>query len=194
MKGRTTTSPPSSTLETVPRSVPVALMSSNAAELSTTLKTAGPLQARIITWITPLWIGTVALYLVASLATMFVSPFLFEGMLANPLFYVLFLLLLAACIMIPVAVKAGKFGRAFAASSIMIAMMIGLSALSLFPRLVPALDHPELSLTIYNASSSEATLTTMLVIALIGMPLVIAYTIFIYRAFKGKVVITGDSY
>ena len=158
------------------------------------MKTEGGLQARIIRWITPLWMSTVGLYLIATLATMIESPFLFEGMLSNPLFYVLFLVLLAACLFIPVAAKAGRFGRAFTASSVTIAMMIGLSALSLFPRLVPALDDLPLSLTIYNASSSEATLTTMLVIALIGMPLVIAYTIFIYRAFKGKVVISGDSY
>jgi cytochrome bd ubiquinol oxidase subunit II len=158
------------------------------------MKTAGALQARIIRWISPLWMGTVALYLVATLATMFVSPFLFERMLPNPLFYVLFLLLLGSCIMIPVAAKAGKYGRAFTASSVTIAMMIGLSALSLFPRLVPALGDLPNSLTIYNASSSEATLSVMFIIALIGMPLVIAYTIFIYRAFKGKVVIGSDSY
>jgi cytochrome d ubiquinol oxidase subunit II len=72
--------------------------------------------------------------------------------------------------------------------------MIGLSALGLFPRLVPSLGDLKYSLTAYNASSSETTLTTMLVIALIGMPLVIAYTIFIYRAFRGKVTITPDSY
>jgi len=72
--------------------------------------------------------------------------------------------------------------------------MIGLSALSLFPRLVPAFGDLKYSLTIYNASSSETTLKTMLVIALIGMPLVITYTILIYRAFKGKVTITHDSY
>ncbi len=158
------------------------------------LKTGGQLQARVVGWVSPLWMATVALYLVATLATMFVSPFLFEGMLANPLFYVLFLVLLGACILIPVATKAGKYGRAFTASSVTIAMMIGLSALSLFPRLVPSLGDLTNSLTIYNASSSEATLTTMLVIALIGMPLVIAYTIFIYRAFKGKVVLHADSY
>jgi cytochrome d ubiquinol oxidase subunit II len=158
------------------------------------MKTAGALQARVIRWISPLWMATVALYVVATLGTMFVSPFLFDRVLSNPLFYVLFLLLLGSCIMIPVAVKAGKFGRAFVASSVTIAMMIGLSALSLFPRLVPALGDLPNSLTIYNASSSEATLSVMFIIALIGMPLVIAYTIFIYRAFKGKVVISSDSY
>jgi cytochrome d ubiquinol oxidase subunit II len=115
-------------------------------------------------------------------------------MTGNPLFWILFVLLLGSVLSIPVAVKAGKEGRAFLASSLTIACMIGLSAFSMFPRLVPALGDLTYSLTIYNASSSQRTLSTMLVIALIGMPLVIAYTIFIYRAFKGKVSITPDSY
>jgi cytochrome bd-type quinol oxidase subunit 2 len=34
----------------------------------------------------------------------------------------------------------------------------------------------------------------MLVIALIGMPFDIRYTIFTYRAFRGPVVLTRDSY
>jgi len=36
------------------------------------------------------------LYVVTTIATMFVSPFLFEGILKNPYFWVIFLLLLAA--------------------------------------------------------------------------------------------------
>ena len=34
----------------------------------------------------------------------------------------------------------------------------------------------------------------MLVITLLGMPLVVGYTIYIYRVFKGKVILTEDSY
>jgi len=34
----------------------------------------------------------------------------------------------------------------------------------------------------------------MLIIAVIGMPLVIAYTAIIYRASKGKVVLSEESY
>ena len=59
---------------------------------------------------------------------------------------------------------------------------------------MPSITDLNNSLTIYNASSSETTLSTMLVIALIGMPLVIIYTVVIYRVFKGKVVITEESY
>lgn len=158
------------------------------------MKTEGDLKARVGKWLSPLWIAMIVLYVLATLATVFVSPFLFEGMLEKPLFWILFVALLGFALRIPSASKAGKDGQAFLASSVTIASMIGLSALGLFPRLVPALGDLHYSLTAYNASSSETTLTTMLVIALIGMPLVIAYTIFIYRAFKGKVRITPDSY
>ena len=50
------------------------------------------------------------------------------------------------------------------------------------------------SLTIYNASSSPKTLGIMLVIALIGMPAVIAYTSSIYWIFRGKVKLDEHSY
>jgi cytochrome d ubiquinol oxidase subunit II len=73
--------------------------------------------------------------------------------------------------------------------------VIGLFALSLYPRLVPSnIDLEKFSLTIYNASSSQYTLKTMLIIALIGVPIVLVYTIYVYRVFKGKVIITKDSY
>ena len=54
------------------------------------------------------------------------------------------------------------------------------------PNLVRASNDPGLSLTIRNASSSPLTLKVMLVIALVGMPLVVGYTIYAYRVFRGK--------
>ncbi len=59
---------------------------------------------------------------------------------------------------------------------------------------MPGLGESATSLTIANASSSERTLRTMLVIALIGMPAVITYTALIYRTFRGKVVLDEHSY
>jgi cytochrome d ubiquinol oxidase subunit II len=158
------------------------------------MKTDGELRDRVAAWIPKAWMATMGLYALATIGTVFVSPFLFAGVLKNLLFWVLFLLLLACAMLIPVAAKAQKFGRAFIASSTLITTMIALSALSLFPRLVPSSTDLAHSLTIYNASSSQTTLTTMLVIALIGVPIVLVYTIVIYRIFKGKVVLTGDSY
>jgi cytochrome d ubiquinol oxidase subunit II len=159
-----------------------------------TLKTDGDLRGRLTRWASGGWMGTVVLYIAATLAATAVSPFLFDGILTSALFWILFPVVLAAIILFPVFLAAARYGRAFLASSVMIAGMIGLSATSLFPRLVPSITDPAYSLTVYNASSSQTTLTVMLVIALIGMPLVIGYTIFIYRVFKGKTVISSDSY
>jgi len=158
------------------------------------VKTEGDLQQRMARWTIGAWMAFVVLYLAATLATFFVSPFVFEGVFGNPLFWVFFLLLLGAIIYVPIANRARKFLRAFLASSVTIAAMIGLTATSLFPRMVPSSLDLASSLTIYNASSTPRTLTVMLVIALIGMPLVIGYTACIYKVFMGKVVITDESY
>jgi cytochrome d ubiquinol oxidase subunit II len=63
----------------------------------------------------------------------------------------------------------------------------------MFPTLVRATD-PALSLTVYNAASSPATLSTMLVIALIGIPFAPGRTIGICWVFRGKVRLDSMSY
>jgi cytochrome bd ubiquinol oxidase subunit II len=159
-----------------------------------TLKTDGDLLLRVRRWITGAWIVFVVLYALTTFASLVVSPWLFEETARNPVCWVLCLLLVAATIGIKLFVRKARYFMAFLSSSLVIASAIGLSALGLFPRMVPSSTDLAFSLTIYNASSSEATLSTMLVIALIGMPLVIIYTVFIYRQFKGKVVIGNESY
>lgn len=160
-----------------------------------TLKTTGEHQQKMIEWANKSWMGFVVLYVISTLTTIFVAPYLFDGMLKNPLFWVLFILLLSSILYIPVGLKAKRFGYTFLASALNIASIIGLFAVSLFPRLVPSsMDLANYSLTIYNASSTPRTLQTMLIIALIGVPIVLVYTIFIYRIFRGKVIITKDSY
>jgi cytochrome bd ubiquinol oxidase subunit II len=84
------------------------------------------------------------------------------------------------------AVKKGRDGRAFALSATAFLSLWGTVGAIHYPNLVRA-TAPELSLTVANASSSALTLKVMLVVALIGMPLVIGYTIFAFRVFKGKV-------
>jgi len=159
-----------------------------------TMKTNGDQRAWMLKWITPSWIAFIVVYSLATLATFFEAGFLFHGLLANPLFWVLIFLLFGSVLYVPVAMKGEKYFRAFVASSTLITSVIGLAAVSLFPRLVPSNINLAYSLTIYNASSTPGTLSAMLIIALIGMPIVIGYTIFIYRVFRGKVVLSKESY
>ena len=76
--------------------------------------------------------------------------------------------------------------RTFLLSSLTFLGLWGVVGAIHYPNLVRATD-PALSLTIANASSSALTLKVMLLIALVGMPLVVGYTVFAYRVFKGKV-------
>jgi cytochrome d ubiquinol oxidase subunit II len=84
-----------------------------------------------------------------------------------------------------VSVRKGRDGRALAFSSAAFLGLWGMIGSIHYPNLVRATD-PALSLTVANASSSPLALKIMLVIALVGMPVVVGYTVFAYRVFKGK--------
>lgn len=164
------------------------------ASIYLTHKTDEELKAKYEKLAVNFWVALVILYVIATVATLFVSKFLFVGITKSLLFWILFLVFLISIVMIPINLKSKNNKRAFLFSSLTIFTLIGISAVSLFPRFVPSLIDLNYSWTIYNGASTPKTLTTMLIIALIGMPLVIIYTIFIYRVFKGKTVITKDSY
>jgi len=66
--------------------------------------------------------------------------------------------------------------------------------IGLFPNIVFSNPIPEHSLSIYSAASSAKTLRVMLIIAIIGVPLVISYTVSIYWIFRGKVKLDAMSY
>ncbi|UCC75158.1 MAG: cytochrome d ubiquinol oxidase subunit II [Gemmatimonadota bacterium] len=158
------------------------------------LKTEGELQARIRGWTLRGWTAFVVLYAVASLAAVFTAPHAFQGVIGNPLFWILLALFVAAAVSVPMNSRRGRDGRAFVASSLTIVSLIGLAAVGMFPRVVASSIDLANSLTIYNAASTPRTQTAMLIIALIGMPIVLAYTAYVYKVFKGKVVLDEASY
>jgi cytochrome d ubiquinol oxidase subunit II len=151
-----------------------------------TIKTGDALQARMSTIAIRAWLFFAFLYICATAYTMLQSRFLFEGIASSPLFYCALITLVIGVGAFPAAMRSGKHLLAFAASSLSILSMIGLSGISLFPRLVPSTYSLALSLTAYNASSTPKTLGVMLIVALMGMPLVIVYTAFLYWVFRGK--------
>ncbi|UCE61283.1 MAG: cytochrome d ubiquinol oxidase subunit II [Phycisphaerales bacterium] len=158
------------------------------------IKSEGDLQRRAARWVFGAWVVFVILYLSTFAATFYAAPFLFEGAFSRALFWVFLVILLLAAVYTFVANRAGKYLRSFLASSVSIASVMGLTAVCLFPRVVPSSLDLAHSLTVYNASSTPRTLTVMLIIALVGMPIVIAYSAYIYRVFAGKVVISQESY
>jgi cytochrome d ubiquinol oxidase subunit II len=157
-------------------------------------KTDGPAQTRLVLLATVSWVIVVVMFVIVSAATRVWAPSLHQAIHKTPLTWLFVALLLAAVSYIPFGLKSSRYRLTFAASSAVICSMMALAAIGLFPRLLPCLNDPSLSLTIYNSCSSPRTLLVMLVIALVGMPLVIAYTILIHHVFRGRVTITADSY
>ena len=76
-------------------------------------------------------------------------------------------------------------GKAFIASALGMVTLWLTAAVIQFPVLLRSADGLG-DLTIANASSSPLTLRTMLIIALLGMPFVVGYTIYVYRVFTRK--------
>jgi cytochrome d ubiquinol oxidase subunit II len=113
--------------------------------------------------------------------------------LKKPLAWVFTVVVVFAFVMLHISIRRGRDTKAFWMSSLAFLGLWGIVGAIHFPNLVKASNDPSLSLTITNASSSELTLKVMLIIALIGMPIVIGYTIYLYKVFKGKVQIeTGE--
>ncbi len=87
-----------------------------------------------------------------------------------------------------------RFLTAFIASATMIGLLLGAVAAGLYPVMLPSSTNSAYDLTVTNASSAEPTLVVMSVMALLGMPFVLAYTAGVYYFFRGKVVLDDESY
>ena len=68
-----------------------------------------------------------------------------------------------------------------------VACTIGAVGISLFPFLLPSSSHPSSSLTVWDASSSHRTLWIMLLAVCVFLPVVLAYTTWVYSVMRGRV-------
>ncbi|MET0229407.1 MAG: cytochrome d ubiquinol oxidase subunit II [Rhodanobacteraceae bacterium] len=78
-------------------------------------------------------------------------------------------------------------GRAFLASGVAVAATILSAGFALFPFLMPSSLDPKSSLTIWDASSSRTTLGLMLIAVIVFLPIILAYTSWVYHVLRGRV-------
>ena len=81
----------------------------------------------------------------------------------------------------------GKGGLAFLTSSLSITGIILTAGFSMFPFIMPSSLNPAHSLTVWDATSSQNTLSVMLVAAIIFVPIVLSYTIWTYFKMFGRI-------
>lgn len=159
------------------------------------MKTDGELHDKMRAWVNPSIIFYLMVYAIATMATLIYMPHMVEAIKERPYFFLVGVLNMLAIANIPREISLGRDGRAFISSCANIVFLMILYAIGTYPNAVRAINDPaNLSLTVFNSSSSEKTLGILLLIAMIGVPMVIAYTIAIYWIFRGKVRLTPSSY
>lgn len=111
----------------------------------------------------------------------------FANFSAHPLLWLLPLLGFAGLLLGLLAAGARRSHLAWWLGALAWLGVIGTAGTALFPFLLPSSSTPEQSLTIWNSSSSQLTLTWMLGFALVFVPLVIWYTSWAFYVMRGKV-------
>lgn len=81
----------------------------------------------------------------------------------------------------------GRYGLAFLSSALAVAGVILTAGIAMFPFLMPSSIQPGHGLTIWDASSSAKTLGIMLVAVIVFLPIVLAYTSWVFRTLRGEV-------
>ncbi len=149
-------------------------------------KTEGDLSSRAKAVADRVW---PALLLAAAvfLAAVYLSTSLYDNFFRAPLLFAVPFLAVAALLATRMFSAKRRILRAFAASCATIVLVVSTGVIGLFPNLIPSSLDPASSLTIFNSSSSRYTLKIMTAVALVFVPIVIAYKIWVYRVFRGKV-------
>lgn len=158
------------------------------------MKTEGELHDRIRGWINRTIVVFIVCYVLTTMATLIFVPHMSENLKSSPWLFVVPLLNALAVANIPREIHHGRDFRAFLSSCASMAALLTLFGIGMYPNMILSKPTIANSLTIYNAASSEQTLGIMLIIAVLGMPLVIAYTASIYWIFRGKVKLDESSY
>ncbi len=158
------------------------------------LKTEGALQEKVRGWIWRTFTAFVVLYVLTTVYTLVKVPSMIANFKDFPFMWIVVILNVLAIANIPRALAFGQPVRAFISSACAIAALIALFGFGVYPNLIVSSLDPAYNLTIFNAASTEKTLRIMLIIAMIGMPFVCAYTMAIYWIFRGKVKLDKFSY
>ncbi|CAK04006.1 cytochrome d ubiquinol oxidase subunit II [Rhizobium johnstonii] len=86
-----------------------------------------------------------------------------------------------------IAMRARREVMTLLFSKVAIFGIISTVGLSMFPFILPSSLDPRSSLTVWDASSSHMTLFIMLVVTVIFLPIILAYTAWVYKVLWGKV-------
>lgn len=126
------------------------------------------------------WMSALVVTVVLLLWGFFATDILTQGLIPAALAAV-------ALIAVGIFSRNGRHGLAFLMGSLTVVFATVMVFAGLYPRILISTLNPAWSLTIYNAASSPYTLRVMTIVALVFVPIVLAYQIWTYTVFRKRV-------
>jgi len=159
-----------------------------------TMKTEGKLFEQVARLLRRSILFFVLTFILVSVISVLYFPHLSDRLLSSPVLFVVPVLAFLSIANVPRLASKGKYLRSFIFSSLSVCFLLILVAIELYPVIILSRGDIDNSMSIYTAASSDKALGIMLTIVAIGFPLVVAYTVFVYRTFWGKVKLDDTSY
>ena len=142
---------------------------------------------------------TVPAYLMCFVAmhvlTLFVCPHIAAAFRQHTLILcAIFVVALPVTLNILREMRKGHAGHAFLSSCLALVLHFLIFGAAVYPNLVFSTPNHANDMNIYNSASTEKSLSFLFFVAIIGVPVVLTYTITLYYFFRGKVLLTEESY
>lgn len=150
------------------------------------LKSQGNLQTRAVATAAFVW-PIVLILLLIFLALTATRTYLFDNYTAVPILFLVPILALAGLFAARRWLREGKLWHAWGASAVFILAVTFFGLAGMFPGMVISSLDPAATVTAFSGASSPLTLKIMLAVALVMVPIVLAYQFWTYRLFADPV-------
>jgi len=133
-------------------------------------------------------------YVLLSLATLLYVPHVLDEFKEMPVLFLIPVVTLLLLLNERRLIVKKKYWLAFLTSATLTSLLLVTIAIGLYPNILISSIDSAYSLTISNSAASQKSLGIILTFVLIGAPLVLIYTLFLFKTFRGKVVLDETSY
>jgi cytochrome bd ubiquinol oxidase subunit II len=158
------------------------------------LKTEGDLNQRARSVALRAWPLQLTLTIVGLVATWYVRPGVLDNYKHHAVGFLIPVIVFGSLAVMILAIRKGREKTAFLASGLYIVGMLVGAAFALYPVVLPASTDPAYNLTISNTAAGHHGLTVGFTWWALGAVLAVAYFVFLFRMFRGKVQLGGEGY
>jgi len=158
------------------------------------LKTEGELYERVKKTIPFYMVLYLLAYFISSITMEIDVPEMYERYDDHLLFYIFPVLIFVFIYLCHEAIRRKRDGWAFIFSCLNISTLFGLASIGFYPNILRSTIDPAYTINLHNTAVSETTLIILVIVAGLGLPLVFAYGVWLYKTFSGKTSLNKTSY